>query len=277
MALDPGFARGGRADDHAQPPRQAQRVQRPRCTRCCAPRSSRRATSQRARGAAHRRGPRLLRRAGPLAAQGRARRGADRPLGDPRLVLQPAGAPPARAAQADRVRGERRRRRRGRQHRARLRHRARGALGELRAVVRAPRPGARFGRHLLPAAPGRHRARHGPRAARRAARGRGRRALGPDLEGGRRRAAHERSASRSRASSPPARPRATDSSSRRCYASRGNSLDAQLDLERDLQREAGFSEDYRKGVAAFMQKRKPSRANEEAFRWSRSRNAHRRS
>jgi 2-(1,2-epoxy-1,2-dihydrophenyl)acetyl-CoA isomerase len=41
------------------------------------------------------------------------------------------------------------------------------------------------------------------------------------------------------------------------HASAGNSLDAQLDLERDLQREAGFSEDYREGVAAFMQKRKP--------------------
>ena len=41
------------------------------------------------------------------------------------------------------------------------------------------------------------------------------------------------------------------------YASAGNSLDAQLDLERDLQREAGLSEDYREGVAAFMQKRKP--------------------
>lgn len=41
------------------------------------------------------------------------------------------------------------------------------------------------------------------------------------------------------------------------YASQGNSLDAQLDLERDLQREAGFSEDYREGVAAFMQKRAP--------------------
>jgi 2-(1,2-epoxy-1,2-dihydrophenyl)acetyl-CoA isomerase len=40
-------------------------------------------------------------------------------------------------------------------------------------------------------------------------------------------------------------------------ASAGNSLDAQLDLERDLQREAGFSEDYREGIAAFMQKRKP--------------------
>jgi 2-(1,2-epoxy-1,2-dihydrophenyl)acetyl-CoA isomerase len=38
----------------------------------------------------------------------------------------------------------------------------------------------------------------------------------------------------------------------------GNSLDSQLDLERDLQREAGFSEDYREGVAAFLQKRAPS-------------------
>jgi 2-(1,2-epoxy-1,2-dihydrophenyl)acetyl-CoA isomerase len=40
-------------------------------------------------------------------------------------------------------------------------------------------------------------------------------------------------------------------------ASPGNSLDAQLDLERDLQREAGFSEDYREGVTAFMEKRAP--------------------
>ena len=42
------------------------------------------------------------------------------------------------------------------------------------------------------------------------------------------------------------------------YASPGNSLDAQLDLERDLQREAGYSEDYREGVTAFLQKRKPA-------------------
>jgi 2-(1,2-epoxy-1,2-dihydrophenyl)acetyl-CoA isomerase len=41
------------------------------------------------------------------------------------------------------------------------------------------------------------------------------------------------------------------------YASGGNTLDAQLELERDLQREAGFSEDYREGVAAFLQKRTP--------------------
>jgi 2-(1,2-epoxy-1,2-dihydrophenyl)acetyl-CoA isomerase len=38
-------------------------------------------------------------------------------------------------------------------------------------------------------------------------------------------------------------------------ASPHNSLDAQLDLERDLQREAGFSEDYRKGVAEFLKKK----------------------
>ena len=44
---------------------------------------------------------------------------------------------------------------------------------------------------------------------------------------------------------------------RAIYASAGNSLEAQLDLERDLQREAGFSADYREGVSAFMEKREP--------------------
>lgn len=41
-------------------------------------------------------------------------------------------------------------------------------------------------------------------------------------------------------------------------AADGNSLDAQLDLERDLQREAGRHPDYREGVSAFMEKRKPA-------------------
>src|SRR4051812_10000363 len=45
---------------------------------------------------------------------------------------------------------------------------------------------------------------------------------------------------------------------RAIYESAGNSLESQLDLERDLQREAGFSEDYREGVSAFLQKREPT-------------------
>lgn len=40
-------------------------------------------------------------------------------------------------------------------------------------------------------------------------------------------------------------------------ASSANDLDTQLDLERDLQREAGRSHDYREGVAAFVEKRAP--------------------
>jgi 2-(1,2-epoxy-1,2-dihydrophenyl)acetyl-CoA isomerase len=41
-------------------------------------------------------------------------------------------------------------------------------------------------------------------------------------------------------------------------ASAGNTLDAQLDLERDLQRAAGMTPDYAEGVRAFMEKRKPN-------------------
>jgi 2-(1,2-epoxy-1,2-dihydrophenyl)acetyl-CoA isomerase len=41
------------------------------------------------------------------------------------------------------------------------------------------------------------------------------------------------------------------------YASPDNSLDQQLDLERDFQREVGRHTDYREGVAAFLEKRKP--------------------
>jgi 2-(1,2-epoxy-1,2-dihydrophenyl)acetyl-CoA isomerase len=38
----------------------------------------------------------------------------------------------------------------------------------------------------------------------------------------------------------------------------GHSLDQELDLQRDAMRELGFSDDYREGVAAFMEKRKPN-------------------
>ena len=41
------------------------------------------------------------------------------------------------------------------------------------------------------------------------------------------------------------------------YASASHTLDQQLDLERDLQRQAGTSADYREGVRAFMEKRQP--------------------
>ncbi|MBE0507832.1 MAG: 2-(1,2-epoxy-1,2-dihydrophenyl)acetyl-CoA isomerase [Marinospirillum sp.] len=45
---------------------------------------------------------------------------------------------------------------------------------------------------------------------------------------------------------------------RALHASASNSFDEQLDLERDLQRLAGRTEDYREGVAAFMEKRQPN-------------------
>jgi len=44
---------------------------------------------------------------------------------------------------------------------------------------------------------------------------------------------------------------------RALQASALNSLDQQLDLERDLQRELGQTDDYREGVTAFLEKRPP--------------------
>jgi 2-(1,2-epoxy-1,2-dihydrophenyl)acetyl-CoA isomerase len=41
------------------------------------------------------------------------------------------------------------------------------------------------------------------------------------------------------------------------YASPANTLEGQLDIERDLMRELGFSRDYREGVSAFIEKRAP--------------------
>ena len=41
------------------------------------------------------------------------------------------------------------------------------------------------------------------------------------------------------------------------YRSPANTLEAQLDLERDFMRELGYSDDYREGVAAFVAKRPP--------------------
>jgi 2-(1,2-epoxy-1,2-dihydrophenyl)acetyl-CoA isomerase len=42
------------------------------------------------------------------------------------------------------------------------------------------------------------------------------------------------------------------------YASAGNTLAAQLDLERELQREVGRGTDFREGIAAFLEKRPPA-------------------
>ena len=52
--------------------------------------------------------------------------------------------------------------------------------------------------------------------------------------------------------------RALGLTKRAIYASANNTFDQQLDLERDLQREAGKSEDFREGVAAFKEKRQPT-------------------
>jgi 2-(1,2-epoxy-1,2-dihydrophenyl)acetyl-CoA isomerase len=41
------------------------------------------------------------------------------------------------------------------------------------------------------------------------------------------------------------------------YTAGGRTLEQQLDVERDFQRELGFSADYAEGVAAFMEKRTP--------------------
>lgn len=45
---------------------------------------------------------------------------------------------------------------------------------------------------------------------------------------------------------------------RSLHAAAGNDLAAQLDLERDLQRECGHSKDFMEGAMAFVQKRKPN-------------------
>ena len=49
--------------------------------------------------------------------------------------------------------------------------------------------------------------------------------------------------------------RALGLTKRAIYASANNTFDQQLDLERDLQREAANSEDFREGVTAFKEKR----------------------
>jgi len=78
--------------------------------------------------------------------------------------------------------------------------------------------------------------------------------MGPHLAGGRRRQADgDRTCAN--------RPLATQATigialtKRALDAAESNSLDAQLDLERDLQDEAAHTQDYAEGVRAFLEKR----------------------
>ena len=81
--------------------------------------------------------------------------------------------------------------------------------------------------------------------------------MGPDLAMRRRRRTARRRPSGWRPSSPQAPTRGLVATKQALHAAAGNTLEAQLDLERDLQRELGDSDDYREGVAAFVAKRPP--------------------
>ena len=61
----------------------------------------------------------------------------------------------------------------------------------------------------------------------------------------------------SRASSPRRRRAGSCARARRCTRPRRATLAEQLDLERDFQRELGYTDDYAEGVAAFAEKRAP--------------------
>ena len=107
-------------------------------------------------------------------------------------------------------------------------------LGELHPGVLQARPDSGLGRHVLPAAPRRHRARDGPRAARRQAVGGAGRGMGTDLAMRRRRRAAPRSSNRLLAQLATAPTRGLAAIKHALHASRANTLDAQLELERDL-------------------------------------------
>ena len=137
-----------------------------------------------------------------------------------------------------------------------MRHRHRDAVGELHSGIFEDRPHSRLRRHLFPAAP---RRRGAP--------------LGLSLTGDKLSA--EQAAEwgliwqcvddgqlpvvidKLLAQLAQGPTRGLGAIKRAIHASASNTLALQLDLERDVQRQLGFAEDYREGVAAFAGKRAP--------------------
>ena len=163
----------------------------------------------------------------------------------------------ALAADAGDLRGERRRGRRGRQSRVRVRHRDRREVGELHRSVQQARADSRYRRHLLPAAPRRHRPRDGDGDAGRQDQRRAGGGMGSHLAmrrrrraaGGRGQARHRILRRRRRAV---LRARSRRSTRARPTRSKRSSTSSAICM-----RELGASDDYREGVAAFMAKRPP--------------------
>ena len=144
---------------------------------------------------------------------------------------------------------------RRRQPGAGLRHRAGGALGPLRPGLRAHLADPRSRRHLVPAA---HRGRCPRPRARHAGQlgaGRGGRAHGHGLAGGGRCRADGGGDASSRIAWPPGPTLSYAAIKQAINAAATNTLDQQLDLERDSQRALGRSADFKEGVAAFLAKR----------------------
>ena len=224
----------------------------------------RRARAGDADGAADRRRKGLLRRAGSRRPQRRRGPGA-RPRRYHRDVLQPTDPAPAGAGEAGRLRGQRRGGGGRREPGAGLRHRPGGALSALHPGLLPHRSGAGYRRDVLPAAPGRRGAGKGSGTHGRAGQRRPGHGVGDGLAGGGRRAAPGGGAQPGATAGqrPDPWPWAHQAGAQLPLSI--NDLDQQLDLERDLQREAGRTLDYREGVAAFMAKRPAAFRGE---RWS---------
>jgi 2-(1,2-epoxy-1,2-dihydrophenyl)acetyl-CoA isomerase len=169
---------------------------------------------------------------------------------------RPAGALHSQPAAAGGVRGQRRRRRRRREHRARVRHRHRDEIGELHPGVLQDRlvPDS-GGTYFLPRLVGSARAMglafFGDRVSAEQAAEWG--LIWKCVDDGEFVATTDAMAAQL-ADAPTAGLAAIK---RALYASSGNTLEQQLDVERDAQRALGNSADYREGVAAFLEKRAP--------------------